>query len=223
LLAKAFPILLDIDVKFITTDRIPGFVISDHPVVAYNQFAEHHPILKLYATSTGMALKGLQLFMPASPRMVLAVFDPSTYLYGGKSSVCRAGPNDVVCLNRMQVVNALKCWYFHEDMIDGAILGDLAKARATHPSVYEKTVVTGPMMEREDGKISQMIIAHRNEVRLGAKLTFIRTVDGHSYEDYVGSSVPVRSPVLFEKAREFGRLLEREVEERKAKQNRSPS
>ena len=41
--AKAWPIVWDLAVKFIINERPLGFVISDDPVVAYNQFAEHHP------------------------------------------------------------------------------------------------------------------------------------------------------------------------------------
>lgn len=80
---KTTPILLDLAVKFIRTERTPGFIIADHPVVAYNQFAEHHPILSRYPTSTGLALKGLQLFMPLSPSMTLAVFDLVLARLGG--------------------------------------------------------------------------------------------------------------------------------------------
>jgi hypothetical protein len=217
LASKTNPVLLDMDVKFITTDRFPGFVISDNPVVLYNQFAEHHPILKLYPTSTGFALKGLQLFMPLSPSMVLAVFDPSTYKYGGNGSVCRAGPADIAHLNRMQAVNALSCLYFHEDKIDDATLADLATARVNHPSIYKKHVATSPMITHEDGKVSQFVITYRTELRVGAKLSFVRTVDGHSYKDYVGPSVPVRSPELLQMAESFGQALEKAFEERKAR------
>ena len=62
--AKSLPLFLDLAVKFVTTDRTPGFVIGDHPVVTYNQFVEHHPLLSRWPAATGLALKGLQLFMP---------------------------------------------------------------------------------------------------------------------------------------------------------------
>ncbi|WP_438033735.1 DUF4238 domain-containing protein [Sorangium sp. So ce204] len=216
LAAKTHPILLDMNVKFITTARTPGFVIADHPVVAYNQFAEHHPILSRYPTSTGMALKGLQLFLPLSPSMVLAVFDPSTYEYGGKSSVCKAGPADVAHLNRMQAVNAYSCFYFDDRRMTDAALSDLEQARAKHPSVYEKHVATSPMIRREDGKMSRFIVVHHAEVRVGAKLSFIRAIDGHSYEDYKGPSVPIRSREVMDFAELYGKKLEEEVAKRRA-------
>lgn len=216
LAAKTIPILFDMRVKFVTTKRTPGFVIADHPVVAYNQFAEHHPILSRYPTATGLALKGLQLFLPLSPSMLLAVFDPSTYEYGGKSSVCTAGPADVAHLNRMQAVNAHSCFYFDGRRMTDDALSDLDRTRKQHPSVYEKHVATSPLIPREDGKMSQFIVVHHTEVRVGAKLSFIRTIDGHSYEGYEGPAVPIRSRKVMEFAEAYGKVLEEEVAKRRA-------
>src|SRR5580700_7331000 len=122
---KSMPAFLDLSAKFIFTDRTPGFVISDDPVVVYNQFVETNPNLRHYPTSNGLMLKGLQMFMPLSPSMMLAFYDPGTYEYGGKRTVCKAGPQDIAYLNRMQAVAAESCLYFHEDRIDDAALEDL--------------------------------------------------------------------------------------------------
>src|SRR5207237_4965802 len=98
---------------FLVTDRVPGFVISDHPVVLYNQYAEHHADLQHCLGITGLAAKGLQMFLPLSPAVTLAVFDPSTYQYGGRERiVVRAGPQDVTYLNRLQAIQGVKCIYF---------------------------------------------------------------------------------------------------------------
>lgn len=154
--------------------------------------------------------------MPLSPSMVLAVFDPSTYEYGGKTSVCKAGPADVAHLNRMQAVNAYSCFYFDDRRMTDAALSDLAQVRAKHPSVYEKHVATSPMSRREDGQMSRIIVVHHTEVRVGAKLSFIRTIDGHSYEDYEGPSVPIRSREAMDVANLYGNMLDEEVAKRRA-------
>lgn len=214
--AKSNPVLLDMAVKFIKTARTPGFVIADHPVVAYNQFAEHHPILSRYPTSTGLAAKGLQLFMPLSPDMVLAVYDPATYQYGGNSMVCTAGPADVAFLNRMQAVNAYSCFYFDPARMDDVGLSDLIETRSKHPSVYKKQVSTSNMLRHEDGRLSRLVAVHQTELRVDAKLSFIRPLDGRTYEDYSGPSVPVRSPAVLEFARRYGEELEAEVARRRA-------
>ena len=216
LAAKTNPILFDMNVKFVTTTRTQGFIIADHPVVAYNQFAEHHAILSRYPTATGLALKGLQLFMPLSPTMALAVFDPSTYEYGGKNSVCKAGPADVAHLNRMQAVNAHACFYFDDRRMTDAALSDLDRTRNQHPSVFKKHVATSPMIQREDGKMSRFVAVYDTEVRVGAKLSFIRTIDGHSYEGYEGASVPIRSREVMEFAELYGKMLDEQLAKRRA-------
>jgi hypothetical protein len=212
--AKATPLLLDLGAKFIRTDRTPGFIVADHPVVAYNQFAEHHPILSRYPTSTGLALKGLQLFLPLSPSMVLAIFDPATYQYGGKGFICTAGPADVAHLNRMQAVNAYSCFYFDDTRMTDEALDALDRTRKSHPSVYAKQTATSAMIPHEDGKLSRFVLVHNTEVKVGAKLAFIRTIDGHSYEDYAGPSVPVRSRELMDLAHAYGQALEEKVAKR---------
>jgi hypothetical protein len=216
--AKSHPILLDMHVKFIKTARTPGFIIADHPVVAYNQFAEHHPVLSRYPTSAGLASKGLQMFMPLSPGMTLALFDPATYEYGGKGCVCTAGPADVAYLNRMQAVNAYSSFYFDESRMTEEALSDLEKTRAEHPSVLKKNISKSPMIQREDGKMSQFIVVHQTEVRLGAKLSFIRPADFHLYEEYEGASVPNRSEEVMRFAELYGEMLEKEVAQRRASQ-----
>jgi hypothetical protein len=213
--AKTEPIMFDMAVKFIATDRSPGFVIADHPVVAYNQFAEHHPRLSHYPTSTGLALKGLQLFMPLSSSVTLAIYDPSTYEYGGKSRICRAGPQDVRFLNEMQAINAWECIFFNQDRLDEGTLEKLALARERHPSRYKKEVAESNLTKRADGRISQFVVANDIDVRVGAKLSFVRTLDGHSYDNYEGPSVPIRSPELMKLANDYGQKLEEEAERRK--------
>jgi len=214
--ATSRPIMLDMAVKFIVADRPTGFVIADHPVVAYNQFAEHHSVLKHYPTSTGLAHKGLQLFMPLSPSVTLAIYDPGVYEYGGKSRVCRAGPQDVRFLNEMQAVNAWECIYFNGDRIDAVTLDALSQIRKAHPSRYQKEVSESDFIRRDDGTLSKFTVVTSVDIRVGAKLSFIRPTDGHSYEHYRGPSVPVRSNALLRLSEEYAKDLERIVAERRA-------
>lgn len=177
----------DLELKFIITERDAGFVIADNPVVSYNQFVEHHPVLRRWPTSTALALKGIQLFLPVSPNVILALYDPEVYSYGGKSCICRAGPADIAHLNRMQAVNAVKALYFHDDRIDDSSLDDLQNARSRHSSIYRKPVI--------DVEGTDVFIVTHVDVRVGAKLAFVRTLDGHSYEEYDRSHIPIRASI----------------------------
>lgn len=153
----------------------------------------------------------LQLFMPLSPSVTLALFDPTVYEYGGKSRVCRAGPQDVEHLNRMQAVNAASCFYFLPARTPAEHLDLLQRCRRAHPSIYEHRRWTTPITKRADGKMSQFVVVAKTEVRVGAKLSFVRVIDGHSYADYDGPAVPVRNPELLKFTHEYGRFLEEAV------------
>lgn len=214
--SKTFPILLDLAVKFILTDRTPGFMVGDHPVVAYNQFAEHHPVLKNFPTSTGLALKGLQLFMPLSPSVTFAMYDPVTYEYGGKSGICRAGPADVRFLNRMQAVNAWECLFFDNQRFGEAEWNDALKTRRSHPSHFGKRVSEGKISSDSNSRPNQFIVVTHRDIKIGAKLSFVRTMDHRSYQDHQGPTVPVRSPELLDLVEQYMKVVEENARARAA-------
>ena len=179
-------------------------------MVAYNQFAEHHPILSRYPTSTALAHKGLQFFMPLSPSVTLAVFDPSTYEYDGKG-VTGAGPRDVRFLNEMQAVNALECLFFNAERAEDAALEALLEMRRKHPSPFEKPIATSEI-EQDNGSVSQFAVVTHPDIRVGARLSFVRTTDKRSYADHEGPTIPTRSPALIDSTERYGEHLEKRCE-----------
>lgn len=212
---KTTPMMYDLDVRFLVASREQGFVIGDHPVVAYNQFAEHHPVLRRYPTITGLAVKGLQLFMPLSPSVTLALYDPGAYEFDGKR-VCGAGPRDVRFLNAMQTVNAWQCVFFDAQRTDEFALDAMLAVRRKHPSRFEKSVATSDMIEREDGSISQFVVVTNADVRVGARLSFLRTTDQGSYRDHEGATIPVRSEAILRFTELYGKELDKESTRRAA-------
>jgi len=56
------PAIHDLEVKFILNETPEQFVISDHPVVLYNQWIENHPQLKESPFRLGSGIKGAQFF-----------------------------------------------------------------------------------------------------------------------------------------------------------------
>lgn len=61
--------MLDMTVKLLVVDE-PSFILSDHPVVRRNQFAEVTPG---GPGALGTLARGLQMFMPVSPTVTLAI------------------------------------------------------------------------------------------------------------------------------------------------------
>jgi hypothetical protein len=208
LACKTTPMMLDLAVKFLVTERGPGFVIADHPVVTYNQFAEHHPTLRHCPTSSGLALKGIQLFMPLSSSVTLAVYDPATYQYGGRSIVSGLGPQDVRFLNCMQAVSAWECLFFDARRSTEQDLTNAATVRNWHPSLYVKRVTEGPIVKYGDSSAGQFVAVDHVDIRIGAKLSFVRTLDGHEYRHHGDGPMPVRSESLVEFAEHYGRHIE---------------
>ncbi|WP_461622080.1 DUF4238 domain-containing protein, partial [Bradyrhizobium sp. 23AC] len=76
------------------------FITSDHPVVFYNQYAEHRTI----RSNTGLASKGLQIFYPISPYHIIILYDEAIYKIGAKksTSVDVTSVSDVQQLNDLQ-------------------------------------------------------------------------------------------------------------------------
>jgi hypothetical protein len=56
------------------------------------------------------------------------------------------------------------------------------------------------MIDREGGRKSQLVVVAHREIRVGAKLGFIRPLDGHAYENHQGPAIPPRSQRLVELA-----------------------
>ena len=207
---KSTPLLRDMELRFLVTSREHGFVIGDHPVVAYNQFAEHHPLLRKWPASTGLAAKGLQLFMPLSPSVTMAFYDPTTYQYDG-DRVCGAGPRDVRFLNATQAINAWECVFFSAQRADDKALEYLLDRRRHHGSVFDKPIATSEMLWKDDKTISQLVAVTNPDVRVGARFSFLRTTDRRSYAGYDAATIPIRSPALLDFTHLYGEFVEQEA------------
>jgi hypothetical protein len=205
-------LVLDLEVKFLVSDKKLGFIVSDHPVIAYNQWAEHHPNLSHYNGTTGLALKGLQFFVPVSPRVCIAMFDPTTYAYGsGKRRTCGIGMHDIRLLNALQACTAHECVYFDPALTPPDELQRILKERASRsgwktPKMFETAEVPRP-----DGTTSQLVGFSSPELRIGAKFGFARVTDVGDYEDHHGGSLPVRNRELVEYTEEFHKHIQRQT------------
>lgn len=80
--AWCYPVAIDLRYKLLCNRTPVPFITSDHPVVFYNQFLHSR---KSFGSNTGLAAKGLQIFLPLSPRHVLVFFDVDVYKVGGGS------------------------------------------------------------------------------------------------------------------------------------------
>jgi len=209
------PLLEDLKVKFLISDKKIGFVTSDHPVITYNQFAEHHPKFRHYRGTTGLATKGLQLFLPLSPRVCLVVYDPSAYTLGNEAKrTCGIGLRDIRLLNALQMLHAHECVYFVPEFTPKEELERLEQERARYGGWRKTKVFEGEMEERPDDMLSQLVVFSKPEVRIGAQFGFMQVIDRSAYASYNLPDVPVRSQKMVDLTRQYGEFLDKMVEER---------
>nr|WP_262895928.1 DUF4238 domain-containing protein [Marivirga aurantiaca] len=97
----------DLEMKLLVNKTKKMFIVSDNPAVKYNQFLEkrNHP-----GGHLGIFTKGLQLFIPLSPSLMLVYFDKWAYKYGNKKEKIILIKNevDIDQLNYLQFMNCYK-------------------------------------------------------------------------------------------------------------------
>jgi hypothetical protein len=102
--AQLAPLLKDLKYHIIKNETSSDFYISDHPVFIYNWLYRelNHPAV------TSLAARGLQIFLPLSPKITLCLYDPKVYYYGkqGDLETCISNNNDIEILNSFQVINS---------------------------------------------------------------------------------------------------------------------
>lgn len=87
------------------------FITSDSPIVKYNQYCEGVQ----FRGTTGGSCKGIQIFAPLSPSLVLLLYDTNTYrasMMGSLRRTCRPTKADVDYLNVLQLASADQNLYF---------------------------------------------------------------------------------------------------------------
>lgn len=109
---EKFFLMSDLALKLIVNKTNTKFILSDDPIVKYNQFLEkkNHP-----SHHTSMLVKGLQLFFPISDTMMIMYYDKWAYdLTVNHDVIFLTNSYDVDKLNALQLINCHNCVYFGE-------------------------------------------------------------------------------------------------------------
>jgi len=113
---KMVPIMDFLSCKLLVNLSELPFITSDNPVVKYNQYMENkgHEF-----GSTGIASKGLQIFFPIHPRMMVCLYDPFVYKYGEKNklSIVTESISEVHQLNSLQFIYSESQLFFNHFII----------------------------------------------------------------------------------------------------------
>ena len=126
-------------------------------MVLYNQLFS----FRKFGSNAGLAQKGLQIFLPISPKIALIFYDYDVYTVGKRHAltVNIDIARDIYELNTLQMCSALNCVYFRDSEQDvNSLYGKaspffrkkkaILKAFTRNQTKYEKEELIG--MSRED-------------------------------------------------------------------------
>ncbi len=208
--AEAEPLLLDLDVKFLVSDKNLGFVLSDNPVAGYNQWMEHHPLFSHVGGNDGVALRGLQWFLPLSPNVCAAVFDPGAYEYGSpRRRTCGVAVRDIRLINMLQALRARECIYFDPRFTAEEEIVQLCRNRDKH-ATSSVSFTESEMREMPDGTRRVVLLAEFPSPRLGTQLGCVRVKKDAKLFHRDGLPFPIRSPELVKLMERWSNTLEKE-------------
>jgi len=110
---RLWPMASDLKSRLIVNDTEQPFITSDAPAVFYNQLMEKK---KTYGSNTGLQSKGLQIFLPLSPRHCLVLYDGEVYKLRGKGNapVSAKREKDIAAVNALQCVSVRENLYFDD-------------------------------------------------------------------------------------------------------------
>lgn len=100
------PDLLNLKYKLIKNKTSSPFIISDNPLIMYNQFLEKRNWK--FGSQRDFGLKGLQLFLPLNDSYMLTVYDSDIYKLGNKKEhiVSIDDKKSIDQLNLLQFLNS---------------------------------------------------------------------------------------------------------------------
>jgi Protein of unknown function (DUF4238) len=189
-------LVFDLGLKVVLNKTQEPFITSDHPVVFYNQFLE---LRKQYGSNTGLACKGLEIFLPISPQHLLIFFDRDVYKVGNKNDavIDIANIDDVRALNSLQCISADEHLYFNEEVSEQQI--KLLLCRSIRQERRKaKANVDQYRGFKDDGRKSIILHSYKSDIKCSLSLSFIHTLK-KAKKYIVGDKVlHMRDPEIFQ-------------------------
>lgn len=167
LFVQQYPHTLDLNYKLIINKTKTEFVTSDNPVVFYNQLLLNNNA----GSNTGLAVKGLQVFLPLSPDKLVMMYDHNVYRVGkDRVGVIEiTNDQDIYNINALQMVSCYENIYFCSDSqrMD-------ALHRKANPFLREAKTTFNVISEQTTGNSrSELVITSKQDVKLNMNLSFV--------------------------------------------------
>jgi len=112
-----------LECRFIVNLSEIPLITSDAPVVFYNQLME---AADNYISATALVAKGLQIFYPIHPRLIICLYDPIVYDLGNGCTNCCSieSMDEINRLNALQFINS-EAQLFFDDLIPEEYIREL--------------------------------------------------------------------------------------------------
>lgn len=173
-----------LDCKFLVNLSSLPLITSDAPVIFYNQLLEQ---AGNYLGATGLVAKGLQIFYPIHPRLMICLYDSNVYEFGrGCINCCYTESIDEIHqLNALQLINSKTQLFF-----DDSILEDYIKDLCDHYGEYKNTSQNVNQIINQGSR--KFFFTSSENARIELSLDFFKFKVNPS--DYKKEITPLRHP-----------------------------
>ena len=163
-----YPLLFDLTCKVLVNKTGTDFVTSDNPVIFYNQLMS----FRRHGSNTGVAAKGLEIFLPIDSRHMIVLYDEKVYRVGNdKNKTVYINRNrDAEQLNILQFCSASENIYFRDVLLDVTMLHEKAKNFRSKITSDLQVVETDRSVE---GKQRELVRSSRVDINTHLSLTFL--------------------------------------------------
>lgn len=163
----------DLRCKILVNKTTINFITSDNPAVFYNQFGEQ----RVVRSNIGIASRGLQIFLPVSPRHLAVFYDEAVYKIGNRkdSFTGVSETEDVRGLNDLQWMNVLETVYFDREQDRSEITRGHSRNSARR-TAERATVNVVPEPAPANGVRSTLFKTSKVEHRIQLQLACIRNL-----------------------------------------------
>lgn len=203
--ASLIHVVSDLGYKLIVNDTPTPFFTSDHPVVFYNQFMETR---KTWGSNCGLASKGLQIFLPLSPKHQLIFFDKDVYKVSGihHRPIVIKDARAVDSLNMLQVLNAYENLYFGDEN-SAEYVKSVYNSASSHKRAVKSNVNEFPQGKNDKGQDESIIAMSQEDVKCGLSLSFVTLTKEAKEFKMDHRAVYVRNPTITRLDDEFSTLV----------------
>jgi hypothetical protein len=194
--AQTMNVAFDLGCKLIVNETDIPFITSDHPVVKYNQFLERN---KFPGGLTGLATKGLQIFFPITPKLILIFYDKKVYKCGPlhRSTISTSSKEDIHYLNLLQCLNCDKIVYFNNTLKQTDLDKLIERSNSAKQKIKDRLIINKyPVQDTLQEKNSVIFHSFREDHKIKLKLSFVKETDHAKSYKRTGYAVELRDESL---------------------------